>query len=62
MSADKEIHDIEITMHAFRMMRDGGYKKAKALFDDIKKDFPDIPEPRLKSVLANLCRRLLEES
>lgn len=62
MSIDREIYDIDITMHAYRLMRDGGFKKAEALFNSLKEDFPDIPEQRLKSVLASLCRRLLEES
>lgn len=60
MSLDKEIHDVEIAMHAFRLMRDGGYRRAKALFEDMKKDFPDIPEDRLKQVMAQLCRGLMK--
>ncbi len=60
MKQDQELHDVEITMHAFRLLRDGGYRRAAPLFRDMKAAFPEIPEERLKTVMAELCRRLME--
>lgn len=56
----REIYDVEIAMQAFRMMRDGGYRKAEKLFEDLQTDFPEIPPDRLKMVMGKLCRRLME--
>ena len=58
---DREIYDVEIAMQAFRMMRDGGYRRAEKLLEDLKADFPEIPEDRLKKVMGQLCRRLMED-
>lgn len=60
MKQDRELHDVEIAMHAYRLLRDGGYRKAKPLFEAMKAAFQDIPEARLKSVMAELCRSLME--
>lgn len=57
---DEDFYDVEIAMHAFRMMRNRPYQKAKKLLQDLQADFPDIPEERLKKVMGDLCRRLME--
>jgi|GEM_PF-4034137 len=59
--SDRELLELEITMHAFRMMRDGGYRRATKLWEDLQKDFLDVPKDRLKQVVAALCRKLMEE-
>lgn len=58
--SQREIYDVEIAMQAFRMMRDGGYRKAEKLFEALQADFPEIPAERLKMIMSQLCRRLME--
>lgn len=55
MNADREPMELEVTMHAFRMMRDGGYRRANQLWLDLQKDFPEVPTDQLKRIVATLC-------
>jgi hypothetical protein len=57
----RDVYDVEVAMQAFRMMRDGGYRKADPLFEDLKAEFPDVPAERLRQIMVRLCRRLLED-
>lgn len=55
-----EVMDVELTMHAFRLMRSGNYRRADAVIAAMQEDFPEIPKERLMQIMAALCRKLRE--
>lgn len=57
---DSDTMDIEVTMHAFRLMRSGNFRRADALAQAMQEDFPEVPKERLMQIMAALCRKLLE--
>ena len=54
-----EVEDVEIAMHAFRLMRTGRYLKADELLAAVKEDFPEVEEARIRAVLRQLAERLV---
>ncbi|MEE4461059.1 hypothetical protein V2S84_02730 [Azotobacter chroococcum] len=56
----KAYEDIEIVMHAFRLARDGGYRRAKPLLDDLRAAFPAAPDEQIKRCVGRLASKLME--
>lgn len=54
--------DLELRMHAFRLIRSERYRTAAAVLQAMKEDFPEVDEERIKRVLASLAAKLLENS
>lgn len=61
MNEPKNYSDLEIKMHAFRLMRSGNYKKAKVISEVIKKDFQEITKERIDRCMKELCKSLMAD-
>ena len=55
-----DIMDVELKMHAFRLMRSGQYKTAAAVLEAMKEEFPGVDEDRIRRTLAALAAKMLE--
>jgi hypothetical protein len=53
-----EVLDVELTMHAFRLMRSERYRTASEVIDAMKADFPEVDEERINRTLATLAAKL----
>ena len=53
--------DVEIEMHAFRLMRSGNYSKGAAVLKALQEDFPEVAEQRLRECCVRLAERLLKD-
>jgi len=59
MTESTNYSDIEIKMHAFRLMRSGNYKRAKELSKVMQEDFQQIPKERIDRCMKELCKSLI---
>lgn len=57
---DNSAEDVILHMELFRMMRDGGYRKAAPFLEDARKAFPEVPEEKLRQVIRKIVTKMIE--